>query len=336
MGFIGGESRDQSSMFPARRDDYVGADHPIRVIDRYVEVQDLRALGFARFEAAATGRPGYDPRLMLKLYVYGYLHRVSSSRRLESEASRNVELMWLLGKLVPDFKSIADFRRDNGVALRSLCRSFSLFCVSQGLMKGELIAIDGSKFAGVNHRGRNFSAERLAQRLAVLDAKIAAHLEAMDRHDADEASTAPDAEAVRQALSQLQARKTELEGHQQALKQTGATQVSLTDPDARAMRGGTGGGGLVGYNVQTAVDAAHKLIVTFEVTQDGNDRNQLSRQARAAQEILGVKTLTVVADAGYANGAELPACEAAGITAYVPAQPANNTTRREFKKADFV
>jgi len=317
-GYIEGESREQQTLLPGLLDDYVGEAHLARVIDRYVECQDLRGLGFERFEPAATGRPGYDPRLMLKLYVYGYLNRVRSSRRLEAESQRNVELMWLLGKLSPDFKSIADFRCDNGPAVRALCREFSVFCVRQGLMTGDLVAIDGSKFAGVNHKGRNFNADKLAKRLKALDDKITAYLQELDANDAaDSSGPPPDRAAVREALRILEARKTQLQGRQQALAASGERQVSLTDPDTRAMKSGSGGT-VVGYNVQMAVDSAHKLIVNFEVTSDGNDRNQLTAQAIAARDILQVQTLEVVADAGYAKGCEYAACEAAGITAYVP------------------
>jgi transposase len=324
MSYIQGQDRDQRGMFPALLDDYVPEGHLVRIVDRYTEVQDLAALGFGRAEPAATGRPGYDPRLMLKLYLYGYLNRVRSSRRLEAEAQRNIELMWLLGKLAPDFKTIADFRRDNGPAVRLLCRGFSEFCVRQGLMKGELVAIDGSKFAGVNHKGRNFNADKLQRRLQELDQKIAAYLKELDANDAaDEGQGRADPEAVRQALHLLESRKAQLRQHQQALQSSGERQVSLTDPDARAMQSG-GGGAVVGYNVQMAVDAHHKLIVNFEICNDGNDRNQLADQAQAAQQILGNKQLEVVADAGYAHGTEYARCEQAGITAYVPQCPGHN------------
>ena len=336
-GYIQGQSREQGSLLPGLLDDYIGEGHLVRVIDRYVECQDMRSLGFERFEPAATGRPGYDPRLMLKLYLYGYLNRLRSSRRLESESQRNVELMWLLGKLSPDFKSIADFRRDNGPAVRALCREFSVFCVSQGLMKGELVAIDGSKFAGVNHKGRNFNADKLAKRLAALDEKIAAYLKELDANDAaDPSGPPPDQAAVREALKVLEARKTQLQGHQKALAASGERQICLTDPDARAMKSG-GGGAVVGYNVQTAVDATHKLIVNFEITNDGNDRNQLAAQAQAAKSLLGVEHLEVVADAGYADGEQYALCQDSGITAYVPECPGNNNEHRgRFGKQRFV
>lgn len=317
-GYIEGESRQQASMLPALLEDYVGEAHLVRVIDRFVEFQDLCKLGFERFEPAATGRPGYDPRLMLKLYLYGYLNRVRSSRRLESESRRNVELMWLLQKLAPDFKSIADFRRDNGKAIKALCRQFTVFCIDQGLIKGELIAIDGSKFAGVNHKGRNFNAAKLAKRLKTLEEKINGYLKELDANDAaDTSGPPPDRKAVQEALKILEARKAELQGYQAALATSGERQVSLTDPDARAMKAGAGGA-VVGYNVQMAVDAEHKLIVNFDVTNDGNDLNQLAPQALAAQKILNAEKLEVVADAGYAKGTQYADCEAAGITAYVP------------------
>jgi transposase len=337
MGYIESESREQVTMFPARLDDYVGEAHLARVVDRFIELQDLRELKFERFEPAATGRPGYDPRLMLKLYLYGYLNRVRSSRRLETEATRNVELMWLLGKLAPDFKSIADFRRDNGEAIRRLCREFTLFCVRAGLIKGELIAIDGSKFAGVNHKGRNLNDQKIAERLRRLDEKIGEYLKQLDANDQAEADQArPDDSAVRAALKLLEQRKAELLVHRQALAASGEKQISLTDPDTRAMKSGAGGA-VVGYNVQMAVDAEHKLIVDFEATHDVNDRNQLARQALAVKTLLGADALAVVADAGYAHGAQYAKCEQAGITAYVPECPThNNEARGLFGKQRFV
>lgn len=337
MGYIGGESRDQEAMFPARLDDYVGEADVARVVDRFIDLQDLRALELRRFEPASTGRPGYDPRLMLKLYLYGYLNRIRSSRRLETEAKRNVELMWLLGKLAPDFKSIADFRRDNGAAISRLCREFTLFCVRAGLIKGDLVAIDGSKFAGVNHKGRNLNEKKIAERLRRLDEKIAEYLQQLEINDQAETGTAvPDAAAVHAALELLEARKTELRAHQQALAASGEKQISLTDPDARAMKSGSGGT-LVGYNVQMAVDAEHKLIVTFEATHDINDRGQLVHQAETVKDLLQAETLTVVADAGYAHGEEYAKCEEAGITAYVPeCDTHNNEDHGLFGKQRFA
>lgn len=337
MGYIRGESREQETMFPARLDDYIGEAHIARVIDRFIELQDLRKLKLVRFEPASTGRPGYDPRLMLKLYLYGYLNRVRSSRRLEAEALRNVELIWLLGKLSPDFKSIADFRRDNGEAIRGLCREFTLFCVRAGLIKGELVAIDGSKFAGVNHKGRNLSERKIAERLRRLDEKIQEYLRQLESNDqAESDQERPDAGAVRAALQLLEQHKAELQGLQKALADSGEKQVSLTDPDTRAMKSGTGGS-LVGYNVQMAVDAEHKLIVHFEATNDINDRGQLAAQAQAVKDVLKAETLTVVADAGYAHGTEYERCEAAGIIAHVPVcDTHNNEDHGLFGKQRFI
>lgn len=338
MGYIEGASREQVTMFPPTLDDYVGPAHLVRVIDLYVERQDLATLGFERSAPAPSGRPGYDPRLMLKLYLYGYLNRVRSSRRLEQEARRNVELLWLLGRLAPDFKTIADFRGDNGAAIRALCRAFSVFCVQQGLMAGELIAIDGAKFAGVNHKGRNFDAKKLAARRAALEKRIAAYLAQLDAADATEAAgpAAPDRAAIEAALEALTARRDELKVRARALRASGERQVSLTDPDARAMKSG-GGGAVVGYNVQISVDAAHRLIVGFEVTNDGNDRNQLARQAKAAKDLLKVERLEVVADAGYAHAAQYAECETAGITPYVPDCAGHSAAQhRRFGREHFV
>lgn len=336
MSYIQGEHRVQATLFPEVLDDYVGAGSVVRVIDRFVDYQDLRGLGFERWEPAETGRPGYDPRVLLKLYVYGYLNRVRSSRRLEREAQRNIEVLWLLGKLVPDHKTIADFRRTNGEGIRGLCRAFSAFCVEQELMRGEWVAIDGSKFAGVNSAARNVNAQQLARRLERVEQQIAGYLEELEQNDAAEAGVEESApEAVRAALQELEVRKAQLQEQQRQLAASGERQLSLTDADARSMK--AGGGVVVGYNVQIAVDGEHKLIAEFEVTNAGNDRGQLATQAQAAKQVLGVSQLEVVADGGYAHGSEYARCEAAGITAYVPDCGTNNNEKRgRFGKARFV
>lgn len=318
MAYIQGENRSQVTLFPEAMDDYIAADHLVRVIDAFVERQDLAELGFTKTRPAATGRPGYDPRVMLKLYVYGYFNQIRSSRKLEREASRNLELMWLLGKLAPDFKTIADFRKDHGKGIQGLFRSFTRFCAGQGLITGELVGIDGSKFRAVNSKARNDNRKKLERHLAALEAKGNQYLEALARIDAEEADQRPpDAETLRTAMHALEERKNDVKARQKALEESGEKQLSRTDPDSRAMRSGTGQN-MIGYNVQMCVDHAHKMIVSMDPVQDGNDRQQLAAQAKGARDILGKDTLEVVADRGYASGEQFEQCEAAGITAYVP------------------
>ncbi len=318
MGYIRGSNRNQVTLFPESLDDYIPADHLVRVIDAFIDRQDLRLLKFQRAVAADTGRPGYDPADLLKLYVYGYFYRTRSSRLLEREAQRNLELIWLLKKLAPDFKTIADFRRDNGAGIQNLFRAFTRFCMGQGLITGALVAIDGSKFAAVNSKARNVSAAKLEQHLQALDARGRAYLAELDQNDqAEAAEQAPTAERIRTALKAIADKKVDVQARQVALQASGEKQLSTTDPDSRAMRSGSGHA-VIGYNVQIAVDSAHKLIVDATPTSDCNDRHQLAVQALAVKELLGVETLDVVADKGYANGADYAQCQAHGITAYVP------------------
>lgn len=317
MGYIHGESREQIYLLPEAVDDYIGPENPVRFLDVFVEQLDLAALEFTHATPAATGRPPYDPADLLRLYLYGYLNRMRSSRRLETEAGRNLELMWLLRKIRPDFKTIADFRKTNRTAITKVCREFTVLCKELDLFGGELVAIDGSKFHAVNSKNRNFSEAKLKRLLAEIDARIAAYLTQLDRQDAAEAtvSLTPTAEERREKLRRAQDRKRAYEGYVEQLQQSGETQVSLTDPDSRKMP--TGHGGQVGYNVQIAVDEKHKLIVAHDVTTAVTDRDQLASMAETAKATVGAATLTVVADMGYYHGAEVKKCEAQGIVAYV-------------------
>src|SRR5229473_1052128 len=315
MSHIEGQDRQQSVLFPPTLDEYVEVDNPVRVIDAYVDVQDLGGLGFARVEPKATGRPGYAPGDLLKLYLYGYLNRLRSSRVLEQEAQRNVELMWLLKRLSPDFKTIADFRKDNGGAIRQMCRAFTLFCQEQGLIKGELVAIDGSKFVAVNNPGRNFTEDKLTRRIGVLEQHIGEYLEALERNDVQDPG-APSREDITRALKHLKENHANAKARLTQLQESGESQLSLTDADARSMKAGAAN--IVGYNVQTVVDAGHKLMVTFDVNNACNDRNQLSSMALEAKTALNTRTLTVVADVGYCNAEEVAICMENGITPYVP------------------
>jgi len=296
-------------------------------------------LGFNRAQPAETGRPAYDPGDLLRLYLYGYLHRVRSSRMLEREAKVNLEVMWLLGKLTPDFKTVADFRRDNLTAIKAVCREFTLLCKKLKLFGGELVAIDGSKFKAVNNRRRNFNEARLSKAIQALDEKINGYLSGLDGADADEPDPdepTPSAAELREKIETLQQRKAKYEALKQELKESGAKQVSLTDRDARSMvmhHGSTE----VGYNVQTAVDEKHQLIVEHEVTNDPTDHAHLAEMALRAKETLGVEQLEVVADMGYYDGAEVKQCAKAGVTTYIP-KPITSVNRKRglFTKQDFV
>ncbi len=317
MAYLAGTDRTQAVLLPEVLDDYVGPENPVRFLDAFVAHLDLSALGFQRAVPAETGRPGYDPGDLLRLYLYGYLHRIRSSRRLEQETHRNVELLWLLRRLTPDFKTIADFRRDHPAALKGVGREFILLCRRLDLFGGELLAIDGSKFRAVNARDRSYTPARLATLQRDIDRTIAHYLRELERQDEAEAGTeGPSADAVREKIAALQQRRAQYATLQQELAASGETARSLTDPDSRPML--SGGRIEVCYNVQTAVDAKHKLIVAEAVTNAAGDRDQLSPLATAAQEVLGGATPVVVADQGYYHGAEIKACLDAGLTPLVP------------------
>jgi transposase len=316
MAYVKGEAPGQSSLFPPSLDDLVPDDHPVRVIEAFVGSLDLAALGFEHTDATATGRPAYDPADMLKLYLYGYLNRVRSSRRLERECGRNVEVMWLLGKLTPDFKTIAEFRRRNGEAFVRVCRAFVKFCAQAKLLGGELVAIDGSKFQAVSSKRQVVTKRALAEESRKLDARIGQYLKALDEGDRAEREEPLDRSAVAAALEQLRARKADCEAAGRLLEELGETQHITGEPEARLMR--TAQGKAVAYNIQSAVDARHGLIVHHEVGNGGTDNDQLEPMAKAAQEVFGGGALSVVADAGYSNGSQFAACEAAGITPFVP------------------
>lgn len=303
-------------MFPPSLDDLVPEDHPVRVIGAYVQSLDLGVLGFERAAPAATGRPGYDPADLLKLYLYGYLNRVRSSRRLERECQRNVEVMWLLGRLAPDFKTIADFRRLNGQGFVQVCRAFVRFCAEAQLLGGELVAIDGSKFQAVSARRRVVTQAALAKEGRKLDERIEQYLKALDEADRQEGEEPIDRKAVRAALAKLRERQADCDSAGQVLKELGVTQHVTGESDARLMSNGHSQ--TVAYNVQSAVDAKYGLIVHHEVTNASSDAAQLEPTAKAAQEVLGGNALKVVADTGYSNGTQFAACEQAGITPYVP------------------
>ena len=296
--FVEGEERQQGVLLPEYLDDYVAEDNPVRVVEVFIDELDLGAIGFGGVQPAATGRPAYHPSTLLKIYLYGYLNRLQSSRRLEREAQRNIELMWLTGRLAPDFKTIADFRRDNGPAIRAVCGQFIELCRRLNLFTKAIVAIDGSKFKAVNNRDKNYTVAKVAKRMEQVDASIVRYLAALDQAD---------------------------------------RQVSLSDPDARSMATSGRGTGMVGYNVQTAVDAEHHLIVAHEVTNLGHDRTQLEPMAVKAQAATGCEQITALADRGYFNGDQVLACEGTGVLPCIPKTDTSSAAQRGFfTRHDFV
>lgn len=333
--FVESECREQSTLFPETLDDYIGEDNPVRVVDVFVDQLDLGELGFDGVQPALTGRPAYHPASLLKIYIYGYLNRVQSSRRLEREAQRNVELMWLTGRLAPDFKTIADFRKDNGAAICRVCREFVVLCRNLKLFSESVVAIDGSKFKAVNAHDRNFTRGKVDKRLQQIDDCIKRYLTAMDTADRNPSDiTEIKTARLKEKIETLKRQMVNLKQIQSQLADV--SQISLTDPDARAMATSTSRG-LVGYNVQTAIESKHHLIVAHEVTNVGSDRSQLANMGKQAKEILAVSQITAIADRGYFKGEEIVACDAAGITAFVP-KPQTFSAKAEgrFNNDDFI
>ena len=331
--FVEGVDRGQTTLFPECLEDWIGEDNPVRVVDVFVEELDLAELGFGGVDPEATGRPSYHPSILLKLYIYGYLNRVQSSRRLEYEAGRNVEVMWLLCRLVPDHKTIADFRKDNGAAIRKVCAQFIALCRAMGLLTQASVAIDGSKFKAVNNRDKNFTRAKTERRMAQIEESVARYLEQLDTADRQEPS-----EALQTSLSCR--REARLPLHDRGKRIGVAPLLDQRLPElcnqARSMATSGRGSGVVGYNVQIAVEANHHLIVMHEVTNDGTDRSQLSHVANETKAALGVEKLDAVADRGYFNSEEIRACEEAGITVTLP-KPMTSNAKAEgrFGKQDF-
>ena len=332
--FIEGDDREQGVLFPDHLEDFVGDDNPVRAVDAFVDALDLIDIGFS--DAAVTGRPGYHPAVLLKIYVYGYLNRIQSSRRLELEAGRNVEMMWLTGRLAPDFKTIADFRRDNSKAIRQVCSQFVMLCRRVGLLNGDGVAIDGSKFKAVNNRDKNFTPAKVTRRMADIEASIERYLSKLDAADRNEPALPPAKVArLQERILKLKEQMQELKAIEAKVQDAPDAQVSLTDPDARSMR--HRGGGIVGYNVQTAVDVEHHLIVAHEVTTSGSDRGQLVKMANQARLAIGGEEITVVADRGYYGGEQLLECANTGIITYVPKPLTSSGLKRGyFIKQDFI
>jgi transposase/macrodomain Ter protein organizer (MatP/YcbG family) len=337
--FVEGMDRGQSTLFPECLEDWICEDNPVRAIDVFVDQLDLAELEFDGVGPEATGRPSYHPSALLKLYIYGSLNRVQSSRRLEREAGRNVEVMWLTGRLVPDHKTIADFRKDNGAAIRRVCARFVALCRELGLLTNASVAIDGSKFKAVNTRDKNFTRAKMERRLAQIEESVARYLSQLDTADLQEPSEALSAKTahLKEKLAKLADELQRLKAIEKEMLASPDQQISLTDPDSRSMATSGRGSGVVGYNVQIAVDTEHHLIVTHEVTNTGSDRSQLASIALQAKDVLGAEHLAAVADRGYFNSPEILACEQADITVTLP-KPMTSGAKSDgrYGKQDFV
>src|SRR5262252_387316 len=337
--FIEGADRSQSTLLPECLDDWVDESNPVRAVDAFVDALDLAELGFEDIEPAATGRPGYHPAALLKLYIYGYLNRIQSSRRLEREAGRNLEVIWLLRRLTPDDKTIADFRKDNGPAIKKVCARFVELCRKMGLLTKASVAIDGSKFKAVNTRDKNFTKGKIERRRAQLEESVARYLAHLDTADLQEPSETLAAKTthLKEKLAKLAHETQKLEAYEKEMLASPDQQISLTDPDSRSMATSGRGSGVVGYNVQVAVDTEHHLIVAHEVTNSGSDRAQLANVAKQAKSVLKTETLEAVADRGYFSSPEILACHEAGVTVTLP-KPLTSGAKSDgrFGKQDFV
>src|SRR6201987_5660382 len=336
--FIAGEDRMQPALLPHSLEDYVDEENPVRVIEVFIDELDLAALGFSGMTPAATGRPAYHPSTLLKIYLYGYLNRLQSSRRLEREAQRNIELMWLTGRLAPDFKTIADFRKDNGAAIRAVCSQFVVLCRQLGLFTRAVVAIDGSKFKAVNNRDKNYTVAKVTGRMEQVNASIARYLRALDQADREESDIAEAKSGrLKEKIAGLRQQMLALKAMEQMVQDAPDQQVSLTDPDARSMATSGKGTATVGYNVQIAVEAEHHLIVAHDVINQGYDRHQLAPMAFKAQQATGCEQITAVADRGYFNGDQVLACENTGVLPCVPKTlTSGNAKRGLFTRQDFV
>jgi transposase len=336
--FITEADRGQITLLPQSLDDYIDETNPVRAIDAFVSHLNLADLGFDVMPEA-TGRPGYHPSVLLRLFIYGYLNRVASSRGLEREAGRNLEVIWLLGRLVPDDKVIADFRKDNGQAIKKVCVRFVELCRQMGLLATASVAIDGSKFKAVNNRDKNFTRNRIDRRRAQLEESVLRYLRQLETADRQEPTDALAFKAahLKEKLAKLKEEMGKLEAHENLMLASPDAHISLTDPDSRSMATSGRGSGVVGYNVQVAVDTTHHLIVTHEVTNSGSDRSQLSGMAKKAKEVLGVGELEAVNDRGYYHGEEIITCAKAGIKVTLP-KPMTSGAKAEgrFGKQDFA
>jgi len=336
--YIEGDDRRQVVLLPECLDDFIDEDNPVRVIDVFVDELDLAGLGFDSAAPAPTGRPGYHPAILLKLYIYGYLNRVQSSRRLEREAQRNLEVMWLIGRLAPDFKTIADFRRDNSKGIRNVCKQFVVMCRELNMFSQAIVAIDGSKFKAVNNRDKNFTPHKLEQRMKQIDESIERYINALDTADRTQPiETEAKTKHLQGKLRKLKRQMKYLREIGKRLKQQPDEQLSLTDPDARSMATSGRGTGMVGYNVQLSVDTKHHMIVAHEVTNVGHDRTQLANMSFQSKDAIGTKKLEAIADRGYYKGPEILKYVEAGITPFVPrTMTSDNKAKGLYDKRDFV
>lgn len=336
--FIEGQDRHQVTLLPESLDEFIAEDNAVRVVDAFVDELDLAALGFAGTTPATTGRPSYSPAVLLKIYIYGYLNRVQSSRRLERECQRNVEVMWLTGRLAPDFKTIADFRRGNSAGIRGVCRRFVELCSQLKLFSEAAVAIDGSKFKAVNSRDRNFTPAKVEARKKQIEESIQRYLDVLDKADRNQPGEfVAKTDRIKEKVKTLREQMRRMNKIEKQLAQQAEPQISLTDPDSRSMMSQAKGTGVVGYNVQVAVDTKHHLIVAHEVTNVGHDRGQLSKMAIAAREAMGKVKLKAYADRGYFNGPQIKQCDDENITAFVP-KPLTSGAKFEgrFDKRDFI
>src|SRR5579863_2879269 len=336
--FIEGEDRRQATLLPDSLEDYVTEDNPVRVVDVFIDELDLEALGFSGVAPEVTGRPAYHPATLLKIYLYGYLNRLQSSRRLERETQRNIELMWLTGRLAPDFKTIADFRKDNGAAIRAVCAQFVGLCRRLKLFTHAVVAIDGSKFKAVNNRDKNYTVAKVTGRMEQVNAGIARYLRALDQADREESDIAEAKSGrLKEKIAGLRRQMRALKVMERTVQDAPDQQVSLTDPDARSMATSGKGTATVGYNVQIAVDAEHHLIVAHEVTNQGYDRSQLAPMAFKAQQATGCEQVTALADRGYFNGDQVLSCEGTGVAPVVPKTLTSSGAKRGFfTRQDFI
>ena len=337
--FIEGQDRHQVTLLPESLDEFIAMDNAVRVVDAFVDELELRSLGFESDQPAETGRPGYHPGVLLKIYIYGYLNRIQSSRRLERECNRNVELMWLTGRLAPDFKTIADFRRDNDTGIRNVCRRFVELCRDLKLFSQAIVAIDGSKFKAVNARDKNFTPNKVQKRQEQIEESIKRYLDALDTADRTQGPAEFNAktERLQDKLKTMREQMRRMKRIEQQLKTEPAGQISLTDRDARSMATSGRGSGIVGYNVQVAVDAKHHLIAAHEVTNEGSDRAQLAPMAAAARQAMGKDKLLAIADRGYFSGPQIKTCHDLGIDAVLPKPMTSNAkAENRFDKSDFI
>ena len=338
MNWIEGADRQQTQLLPAVLDDYVGADNPVRFLDAFVEQMDLRAAGFGfpKDDPQGRGRPAYHPAALLKLYLYGYLHQLRSSRRLEAECGRNLEVLWLMGQLRPDFKTIADFRKDNAAAFKAVVREFSRLCRQLNLFGGQLLAIDGTKIKASNAPDRNWSQNKLEKQQKQIEARLEEYLQALEQADAQEAPAtgAPSAQELKEKIARLAQRQGQIQERLQTLARTSQSQLSATDPDSRGMK--SAHGHVVAYNVQGSVDAKHHLLVSTEVSNIGPDQGQLVSAAQAAKTELQIQQADVVADGGYYKSEDIKACQEMGLEPHLPAVENSPSERAGlYGKEDF-